>query len=217
MRNKSGAISSSFSWGFCFLLTRDNTARCKLWVQCKQKEKRQLLENMPLSLASGLFRVACSAVSIQFAPDRPPKRRQLTHVDPSDAFVLVNDEHVEPVSDFDVSLGRAGKRIGQELLHLFQFKLGSLALDGRGRGRVGNLVLLVDLASERRCRVSVSSSRWNRKGRGGGKERTAHHVVEERLHEGLCAAVGAAALALVRTDGVERVDGAGPVAIDAGD
>lgn len=51
-----------------------------------------------------------------------------------------------------------------------------------------------------------------KRGRG-----TAHHVVEERLHERLCAAVGAAALALVRTDGVERVDGASPVAIDAGD
>lgn len=51
-----------------------------------------------------------------------------------------------------------------------------------------------------------------KRGRG-----TAHHVVEERLHERLCAAVDAAALALVRTDGVERVDGASPVAIDAGD
>lgn len=75
-------------------------------------------------------------------------------MDPSDAFILVDDEHVEPVSDFDVSLGRAGKGIGQQLLHLFQLKLGSLALDGRGRGRVGNLVLLVDLATGRRSRVS---------------------------------------------------------------
>jgi hypothetical protein len=127
-----------------------DAAWCKLWIQCKQKEERRLLENTPLSPASRLFQVqAWSAVSLQlWVPDRH-RRSELTHVDPSDAFVLVDDEHVEAVADFDVSLGRAGKGVRQQFLNLFQLKLGSLALDGRGRGRVGNLVLLVDLAMGR--------------------------------------------------------------------
>lgn len=113
------------------------------------KRKRGDYSRTRLSvLLQGCFKGPPSASSLR-ALDRPPKNPKLTHVDPSDAFVLVNDEHVEAVADFDVSLGRAGKGVRQQFLHLFQLKLGSLALDGRGRGRVGNLVLLVDLAMGR--------------------------------------------------------------------
>lgn len=41
-----------------------------------------------------------------------------------------------------------------------------------------------------------------------------HHVVEERLDEGLRTAVGAAALPLVRSDRVEGVHSSGAIAVD---
>ena len=54
-----------------------DAAWCKLWIQCKQKEERRLLENTPLSPASGLFQG--SAVSIQPSGTGPPAKESKTH------------------------------------------------------------------------------------------------------------------------------------------
>lgn len=67
------------------------------------------------------------------------------HRDPPHLLPFLNDQHLEPVSDLDVTLGRSGESVRHERGDFGEVEFWASTGDDRRRIRGGRLVLLVDL------------------------------------------------------------------------
>lgn len=128
----------------------------------------------------------------------------------------------------DMPFCRSGKGVRHKAEDLLELNDWPLTGDERRKSRVANLVLVVDLTGRTMvsCRVgarageNVEAEVWMERSGGARKmveSVQTYHVVKERLDETLRGTGRPAALALVAADGVERIDGAGSIAVDPSD